>query len=548
MQTDCSIAIRKQRTCKSRVYNYYDFRFVLNYQDHFTKFCLLKPLTSKRATAIAAELVNIFTIFGAPRILQSDNGREFVGCVIEELKVMWPDLTIVHGKPRHPQSQGSVERANGDVEDMLRAWLNDNNTTRWSLGLQFVQLQKNTAENRTLQMSPYRALFGQDPSVGLKSDFPRDVLLAARPETEEDLARLVNSVPQHDHQAPSQDQASISETEQSDILSTEPPQQEMLFNTIVSDEEEHTDGRLLTDESIPFCKETGNATALDVSITARSPQSPRDERSPQTALAVLESLSQPDNRPDANNQSTDSDNSSEDALTILTSLVTSVDCATPSCNEDEESVSSLICAVCEKLLEEPVTCHTCLRLFHRSCVHDDEEEHTQKCFLCDRISRQKDIREQVNTNQKRSATSMLESARKKLKVAGLNDSVRVPIPLVDRAKTDHRNLLGLIVAVDESGLFQIRTKVGLLASKFARNQFELCEHRLLTTDDIPAETKDTVISVRQAAIACSQSHGQGYMKCSCNGDCKTNRCKCRKHRLLCNSHCHTRNNRCKNHC
>ena len=168
------------------------YRFIMNYQDHLTKFCVLRPLPSKRACVIASHLVDIFTTFGAPRILQSDNGREFVACIIEEVKVMWPDLVIVHGKPRHPQSQGSIERANGDVEDMIRSWLNDKQTTNWATGLKFVQLQKNTAVNRILGTSPYKALFGQDPSVGLCTDFPRDVLDALRPESE-DLLRLCTS-------------------------------------------------------------------------------------------------------------------------------------------------------------------------------------------------------------------------------------------------------------------------------------------------------------------------------------------------------------------
>ena len=106
---------------------------------------------------------------------------------------MWPDLVIVHGKPRHPQSQGSIERANGNVEDMILSWLNDKQTTNWATGLKFVQLQKNTAVNRILGTSPYKALFGQDPSVGLCTDFPRDVLDALRPESEEDLLRLCTS-------------------------------------------------------------------------------------------------------------------------------------------------------------------------------------------------------------------------------------------------------------------------------------------------------------------------------------------------------------------
>lgn len=74
----------------------------------------------------------------APRILQQDKGREFVTFIMEELKVLWPDLVIVHGKTRYTKSQGSVERANGDLEDMMRAWLNDHSTTEWSLVLKLV--------------------------------------------------------------------------------------------------------------------------------------------------------------------------------------------------------------------------------------------------------------------------------------------------------------------------------------------------------------------------------------------------------------------------
>ena len=88
----------------------------MQYQDHFTKFCMLRALKSKSATEVALNLIDIFCDKGAPEILQSDNGREFVNSIILELVLMWPSLKIVNGKPRHPQSQGSVERANKDVK------------------------------------------------------------------------------------------------------------------------------------------------------------------------------------------------------------------------------------------------------------------------------------------------------------------------------------------------------------------------------------------------------------------------------------------------
>jgi hypothetical protein len=100
------------------------------YQDHLTKFCNIKPLTSKKASEVAFNLIDVFTIFGAPHILQSDNGCEFTALVISELKIMWPELVIVHGKPRHPQSQGSIERSNRDIHDMLTAWMRDNESNK----------------------------------------------------------------------------------------------------------------------------------------------------------------------------------------------------------------------------------------------------------------------------------------------------------------------------------------------------------------------------------------------------------------------------------
>jgi len=78
-------------------------------------------------------------MFGATFVQQSDNGREFANKIIQNLAEMWPAMKVVHGKPRISQSQGSVERSNPDVRDMLVAWMSDNNTKTWSEGLRFIQ-------------------------------------------------------------------------------------------------------------------------------------------------------------------------------------------------------------------------------------------------------------------------------------------------------------------------------------------------------------------------------------------------------------------------
>ena len=105
-------------------------------------------------------------MFSAPFTLQSDNGRKFANKIIQNLAEMWPGMKLVHGKPRHSQSQGSVERSNQDVRDMVVAWMSDNNTKTWSKGLRFIQRKKNQALQSGIKTSPYEAIFETAQRIG----------------------------------------------------------------------------------------------------------------------------------------------------------------------------------------------------------------------------------------------------------------------------------------------------------------------------------------------------------------------------------------------
>ncbi|XP_039315443.1 SCAN domain-containing protein 3-like [Solenopsis invicta] len=175
-----------------------EYKFILNYQEHLTKFVCLRPLKTKTAVEVAYNLVDIFCIIGCSSVLQSDNGREFCNSVIEELKSMWPDLKIVHGKPRHSESQGSVERANRDVQDILIAWMEENNLTKWSQGLRFCQWKKNTSWHSAIKQTLYEAMFGRKAHVGLRSShLPLSVINDIV--TEEELERIIDSTEIHDN-------------------------------------------------------------------------------------------------------------------------------------------------------------------------------------------------------------------------------------------------------------------------------------------------------------------------------------------------------------
>lgn len=164
----------------------------MNYQDHLSKFIHLRPLNYKSAKDVCEDLLKIFLEFGAPIVLQSDNGREFVNHIIHEMVAKWPSCKITNGRPRHPQSKGSVERSNQDVENMLKAWLRDNNSANWSLDCYFVSWQKNSSYHRIIKRSPYKALFGVDFRVCLLStNLPVEIFKNLN--TEDDLEAVLNN-------------------------------------------------------------------------------------------------------------------------------------------------------------------------------------------------------------------------------------------------------------------------------------------------------------------------------------------------------------------
>ena len=66
-----------------------------------------------------------------PHILHTDNGAEFSNkTLLAILHKLWSSTCIVHGRPRHPEDQGSVERANADFKNLLYACLKDENKPR----------------------------------------------------------------------------------------------------------------------------------------------------------------------------------------------------------------------------------------------------------------------------------------------------------------------------------------------------------------------------------------------------------------------------------
>ncbi|XP_037699832.1 SCAN domain-containing protein 3 isoform X2 [Choloepus didactylus] len=163
-----------------------EYKFIMHYQDLRTKLSFLRSLKSKRPNEVAHALVDIFTIIGAPNVLQSDNGREFSSQIVQELSNIWPELKIVHGKPQTCQSQSYLEWTNEDIQNRIISWMQTNNSSHWAELLWFIQMTQNRPYHRGMQQTPCEGTFSSESKLGL-SHYKLTEELVASLNTENEL-------------------------------------------------------------------------------------------------------------------------------------------------------------------------------------------------------------------------------------------------------------------------------------------------------------------------------------------------------------------------
>ena len=406
------------------------YQYLLHYVECLTKYHIVRPLKSKRAKDVADELLNIFLDFGAPVILQSDNGREFTAEIIRSLSDLWPSLKLVNGRPRHPQTQGVVERANADLKKKLQVWMKENKSKNWSQGCRFVQWQMNTIYHSTIRETPYNALFGNNPRCGLTNKIPEHFFLqiGCSDMREEVLESMILEGQHQDSEMPEESNTPVEMSEE-DEIPTETPEEEETY---------------LRDDDFE-CINVQPLSEIEVQVPDHT-SSPKRKRSSEEVAEV--------------------------------------------------------------------------------------EHPTKKARL------------QARAGIKKQAEKMLSRSSRKLLPLSPGDNVAVPVPKFDRSNGDLPNIIGVILTIDENGLYTIGTKSGRIKGKLSRGQFEPISYKGLEDHHVP---QDVELSVREIVRAQSICNGQGFTKCNCKGTCLKS-CSCFKKGLHCNSACHSKNatQNCKN--
>ena len=136
-------------------------------KDHATGLPYLCALPRKRPHLIVYKLQEIFGIIGYPKILHTDNEKEFTAkVVLKVLLEMNPHIYTVTGHPRCPSDQGSVESMNKLVKRILSTLLTEHrlagDNPNWTEVLGMVAATINSQHGCGKDdVSSFEAVYGQ---------------------------------------------------------------------------------------------------------------------------------------------------------------------------------------------------------------------------------------------------------------------------------------------------------------------------------------------------------------------------------------------------
>jgi len=134
-------------------------RFILTVLDLCTHYPEAIPLKQHTAQDVAQALANVFSHFGFPQEILSDQGSDFMSALMQ---IFLHDFGIdqIRSSAYHPQTNGACERFNGTLKSMLRS-LTEKFPDSWDTALPWILFAYREVPVETLGCSPFDLLFGR---------------------------------------------------------------------------------------------------------------------------------------------------------------------------------------------------------------------------------------------------------------------------------------------------------------------------------------------------------------------------------------------------
>lgn len=141
-------------------------QFLLTIMCAATRFPEAIPLRRITAKTVSKALIKFFTLFGLPRVVQTDQGSNFMSRVFTQVL---KQLSIQHctSSAYHPESQGALERFHQTLKTMLRAYCKEFESD-WDEGTPLLLFAVREVTQESLGFSPAELVFGHTVRGPLK--------------------------------------------------------------------------------------------------------------------------------------------------------------------------------------------------------------------------------------------------------------------------------------------------------------------------------------------------------------------------------------------
>uniref|UniRef100_A0A914CVK8 Integrase catalytic domain-containing protein n=1 Tax=Acrobeloides nanus TaxID=290746 RepID=A0A914CVK8_9BILA len=123
-----------------------------------------EPLSNKTAHHVSqALLTRVFCLYGFPETLASDQGKEFVNSILDNMAKICGFKKILTTS-YHPAANGQVERTNSTIINIISAFCNEGGTD-WSQLLPMSVFAYNTSVHSSTLETPFFLCHGFDPKL-----------------------------------------------------------------------------------------------------------------------------------------------------------------------------------------------------------------------------------------------------------------------------------------------------------------------------------------------------------------------------------------------
>ena len=152
-------------------------RYVVVMADYFTKWAEAIATPDQEARTVADVFVRHFlTKFGAPRMIHTDQGKNFESHLFAEMCKLL-GIKKTRTTVYHPQSDGMVERFNRTLGTMIVAYAAERPKT-WDERLPMLTMAYRATPHESTGYSPNRVMFGREVTL------PIDLMLGSPPDEE----------------------------------------------------------------------------------------------------------------------------------------------------------------------------------------------------------------------------------------------------------------------------------------------------------------------------------------------------------------------------